>query len=351
MNRFNIFSNELVKYEGNEKHVVIPETITSIKDFAFYGCEQLESITIPQSVTSIGNFVFYGCDQLKSITLPQTVKLIGGGVFSYCRNLETVIINSPIITLAKSMFYHCPELKEVILPHTLITIEHNTFGFCSALSHIEFPDSLRSIGHHAFEECVSLNHIEFPKHLESIGEKAFHKCTGLRYVKISASVLEIGKYAFETFAPLSFISHPTLFIKPEVFDSRSHLSFTKPGAIEYPLVNSYLPNIEIEEWKEDARIIVLVNFLETYDLHQDKDPYKKWCQEYKILLIKYLIKHKRYDALNQALEVNILTSQDIHPYFDQIIDREQKAKVMEYKGKENKKSSLNDLEDELLNMF
>ena len=43
------------------KNTVIPSTVLSIGNYAFYGCSALASVTIPNSVTSIGSFAFSGC--------------------------------------------------------------------------------------------------------------------------------------------------------------------------------------------------------------------------------------------------------------------------------------------------
>ncbi len=72
------------------KNYVIPDSVTSIGDYAFSGCSSLTSITIPDSVTSIGDYAFYGCSSLTSITIPDSVTSIGSSAFSGCSNLTSV---------------------------------------------------------------------------------------------------------------------------------------------------------------------------------------------------------------------------------------------------------------------
>ncbi|MCK5922587.1 MAG: leucine-rich repeat domain-containing protein, partial [Methylococcales bacterium] len=61
--------------------VTIPDSVTSIGDFAFTGCSSLTSVTIGDSVTSIGDWAFYDCSSLRNITFEGNAPLIGTGAF------------------------------------------------------------------------------------------------------------------------------------------------------------------------------------------------------------------------------------------------------------------------------
>ena len=73
------------------KDLIIPEGVTSISQWAFYGCSNLTSVTIPNSVTSIGWSAFQYCSGLTSITIPNSVTSISSWAFSGCSGLTTII--------------------------------------------------------------------------------------------------------------------------------------------------------------------------------------------------------------------------------------------------------------------
>ena len=92
---------------------IIPNSVTSIGDCAFYRCESLKEITIPNSVTSIGDYSFYKCDSLKEITIPNSVKEIGDYTFYNCKLLKEIIIPNSVESIGNGAFCFCDSLKEV----------------------------------------------------------------------------------------------------------------------------------------------------------------------------------------------------------------------------------------------
>ena len=88
------------------KNTVIPNSVTSIGTYAFYGCSSLTSFTIPNSVTSIGDYAFCQCIGLTSVTIPNSVTTIGKGAFEIA-DIPTVIslIENPFAINGKSSDY------------------------------------------------------------------------------------------------------------------------------------------------------------------------------------------------------------------------------------------------------
>ena len=115
----NFYSNPLyyaqhLFIDGEETtDLVIPESVTSIGGYAFYGCTGLTSVTIGKSVTSIGGYAFYGCTGLTSVTIPNSVTSIGEEAFSGCSGLTSVTIPNSVTSVGGKAFYNCSGLTDV----------------------------------------------------------------------------------------------------------------------------------------------------------------------------------------------------------------------------------------------
>jgi uncharacterized protein (TIGR02145 family) len=76
--------------------ITLPDDLTSIGDWAFYGLTGLMSMTIPNSVTSIGEMAFSYSVNLKSVTIPAGAVSIGNWAFHACINLSSVTYLNPV---------------------------------------------------------------------------------------------------------------------------------------------------------------------------------------------------------------------------------------------------------------
>ena len=104
---------------------IIPETVTTIGDEAFYNCDGLTTIAIPNSVTSIGYYAFANCDNLSSVDLGNGVTTISGSAFEYCYAMTSVTIPASVTEIGSWAFYYCPTI--VMEGTTPPTISSSTF--------------------------------------------------------------------------------------------------------------------------------------------------------------------------------------------------------------------------------
>ena len=203
--------------------ITIPNSVTSIEDCAFNGCSGLTSInvasgnnyysdnngvlfnkkktelirypegksqtsyTIPNSVTSIGDWAFYKCTGLTSITIPNIVTSIGYSAFKRCTGLTSITIPDSVTSIGYYAFEHCAGLTSITISNSVTSIEKEAFAGCTGLTSITIPNSVTSIGSFAFEQCTGLTSITIPNSVTSIGYMAFYGCTGLKDVYYTGS--------------------------------------------------------------------------------------------------------------------------------------------------------------------
>ena len=142
--------------------IELPDSLRSIGESAFVGCDQLTEIVVPIGVSAIEYRTFFGCSGLTSIQLPETIQRIDEGAFISCSSLTTIN-----------------------LPDALNLISDSLFTGCTALTEITLPDGIASIGEDAFLNCSSLTSLEIPVSVTTIDEGAFSQCTGLTSISPS----------------------------------------------------------------------------------------------------------------------------------------------------------------------
>ena len=155
---FEIKNGVLIRYhkEQGVTSITIPDSVTSIRDCAFYGCKSLTSVTIPDSVTSIGWSAFFCCSSLTSITIPDSVTSIGGCAFSDCSSLTSITIPDSVTSIGDCAFMRCISLTSITIPNSVTIIGEHTFEDCSSLTSITIPNSVTSIEDYAFSDCNNL---------------------------------------------------------------------------------------------------------------------------------------------------------------------------------------------------
>jgi len=248
---FQMSGTTLTKYTGSSASVTIPNSVTSIGDYAFFGKNNITSVTIPNSVTSIGIYAFEGCTSLKniaipnsvtsignyafastgltSITIPASVTSIGEGVFITINGLTSITVdaNNPNFASADGILYNKAKTEIIAVPKKLtgnvtipngVTLISSDFQGNTSLTGVTIPASVTSIARNAFNGSTNLNitwyynpalsvlsvtglqdyvkTVIIPNGVTSIKERAFYQCGKLTSVTIPNSVTSIEQNAF-----------------------------------------------------------------------------------------------------------------------------------------------------------
>ncbi|MBE6341529.1 MAG: leucine-rich repeat domain-containing protein [Bacteroidales bacterium] len=122
-------------YNNDNIKVVNFDGVTSIGDYAFHECSQIESVTFSEGtqLKSIGVLAFWCCDALKSISIPTSVTAIGNYAFCGCTSLASVNIPDGIETIGKNTFLNCA-ITSITIPASVTSIGESAFSGCELQS-------------------------------------------------------------------------------------------------------------------------------------------------------------------------------------------------------------------------
>lgn len=161
-----------------------------------FSCCKLKIILIPNSVTTIGDNAFYRCSGLTSLTLSNSVTTVGDNAFNQCRNLTSLTLSNSLTTIGNFAFEDCRGLTSLTLPNSVTTIGDHAFDGCSGLTSLSFPNSVATIGDYAFYYCIGLTSLTLPASLTTLGKSAFARCSALNSLTFSDNLTIIGESAF-----------------------------------------------------------------------------------------------------------------------------------------------------------
>ena len=173
--------------------------ITTIGDKAFYYCLKLKSVTIPQSVTSIGDHAFGECVSLKTLSFGENsfgenietnIKTIGNYAFFHCNDLESVTIPQSVTSIGREAFRFCNNMKSLAINGAIESMGTGAFAGCISLEKISLGENIKTIGYSAFASCTSINltNVTIPENVTTIRPGTFDYCTHLEYIMLPAGL-------------------------------------------------------------------------------------------------------------------------------------------------------------------
>lgn len=230
MEEFESKDGVLIKYNGNDGDVVIPEFVSKIKDNSFDDHIELKSISLSKNVKEFGTYVFCGCKNLERIlvdhrnlyfqsidgvlfnkagdelicypqnksgeeyNIPSSVKTIGHASFRGCKNLKSIVFTNNVQEIGGYAFEY-GSLEKVVICNNVKKIFAGAFHGCENLTLLTLSNSIKAVGLWTFWHC-NLRIVNIPDGVESIGWRAFYDCDNLCSVVLPKTIKRISHLAF-----------------------------------------------------------------------------------------------------------------------------------------------------------
>jgi len=174
--------------EGTEKipaHIFHGSAVDDNGDF---------NLVIPDSITSIGDFAFYECDNLTDVEISASVNTLGLECFGYCKDLKSVSLKGVVNKTGgiNASPFEGSSVKRVIFSDEQTTIPANMFANCEGITEFTVPEGVTSIGNHAFYRCSNLSSINLPTTLSKLGLECFGYCSNLDNVVFKSVLTKTG---------------------------------------------------------------------------------------------------------------------------------------------------------------
>ena len=221
-------------YRGNKSVVEIPSTINGNKVVSFGNIFRenttITKIVVPSTVVSIDDYAFYLCSELTEVVLEDGIKEIGEYAFYQCKKLKKCDLPSSLVKIGESAFYDCSSLESINIPASLEIVEDSAFSNCRGVRSftIEEGSSLAYVGNYAFtfnfeNYKLGVETIILPDTLTYIGDYAFYSFEDTRFIMSDKSQLTyVGVRAFYgNKNSLFYLSEKVTFVGQYSFSSSS----------------------------------------------------------------------------------------------------------------------------------
>ncbi len=238
----------------------LPTGLTVLEDYTFYHCDALTLPTLPAGLTGIGRSAFYKCalgtqktDTAQDVlVIPDSVTYIGafafyGSGFTYADpdkvdtdiagGIDILVIGSGVQTVGEQAFANFSSLRRVTVGAGVLSLDSKAFYKCALLESVDFGDSrVERIGDRAFYKCTALAEITLPDTLRTVGDYAFYKCTALTRLSLGGAE-RIGDYAFSGCTALTWT------VLPDTLTSVGRQAFRNCAALSGLVLGAGLESI------------------------------------------------------------------------------------------------------------
>lgn len=138
------------------EEVIVPDTVTAIGDFAFYGCTALTSFDFSH-IKTIGQKAFNGGSGLVSVNFSDELESLGTYCFDGAPIEGEVVLGGKLTTVPAGAFQNCGKITKVTIKGNILSVENASFRYCSSLTEIVIEEGVKTVGGFDFvsARCVA----------------------------------------------------------------------------------------------------------------------------------------------------------------------------------------------------
>ncbi len=316
---FEIKDGVLIKYNGKDKIVKIPETVTEIAESAFWSNDDIVAVYIPGTVKKVGDSAFWSCSALEYLDIAEGVESLGQTLTWSCPSLKDVNLPSTIKVSEKDkdndmcdMFDNCPLItfhlsasaegkntdSEWIASHTLIR-SNNWSPAKYDFTPVKYdPSEAGSVISAAAYQYGKFEEFTIPEGIESIGASAFEYCKKLKSITIPGSVKTIGGDAFQYCESLAEV------YICEGCETLNYRTFGYCKVLKDVTLPASLTSIHKGTFSSSPSVVI----------HCPKDSYaEKFAKENKIKFDNSVSKKPETPAVTSAVTTAVITTAETKP--------------------------------------
>ena len=219
-------------YQVKSGDVVVSETPAEL--LIYPAAKHVDTYTIPDGFTTIPTNFFFLAGATRKVVIPSSVTSLADQAFYYAdvEEVEFAADSAVDFTSSYGAFMYCSSLRRVILPENITTVSEGTFYECTSLEEVKNTEHVTYFGYNSFYDCKNLREIDVSSAVV-IADLAFAYCESLEEVRLGAAATSISLNGDTAFVGCKSLRTVTVAPSNRYYMTVDNVLYNKEGSLLY----------------------------------------------------------------------------------------------------------------------